>query len=197
MKTRAEIEFDILEAKENDAIILPFKEEILALINKFMKSGQSGGSAPYTIGAIADAVKRLGLHQPLYGITGEDGEWTVYNEKFEVIPIANITKEEIIQIKGDLKDDRITIQNNRLSSVFKDEKGAYYLDAIVFEDDGIAFTSNSVKLKDGSTISSRQYIKEFPFFPKTFYVDVIEIDDESFIKNESQLDEIYDYYKKV
>ena len=43
-----ELEFKILKQTMSDAIILPFEEEILALVKKFMDSGQSGGSAPYT-----------------------------------------------------------------------------------------------------------------------------------------------------
>lgn len=53
----AKRELDILEATTPDAIITPFAKEILALCEAFGKSGQSGGSAPYTASAISQAVK--------------------------------------------------------------------------------------------------------------------------------------------
>ena len=56
-KNKAVVEFEILEKTVKDAIISPFKDEILALVDKFGESGQSGGSAPYTAGAISGAVR--------------------------------------------------------------------------------------------------------------------------------------------
>jgi len=187
-KDKAIREFEILEKTVKDAVIVPFKDEILALVDKFGNSGQSGGSAPFTAGAISGAVKSLCLQKPICDITGIKEEW-------------NETSKGVFQ-------------NNRLSSVFKEGKDGrpYYLDAIVFQGQkGSAFTSNgSVKLKDGNTIVSRQFIK-FPFKPKTFYIDVIETEwadkDEkvkkagggwwtSVVKDESQLVEVFKYYEK-
>lgn len=186
-KNKAVIEFDILKKTVKDAIIMPFKDEILALVDKFGESGQSGGSAPYTAEAISQAVKKLCLQKPICPITGIDDEWFEHDDGH--------------------------FQNTRLSSIFKKTKDGkpYYLDAIVFEgQNGSAFTSNSVKLKDGSVLKSRQFIK-LPFNPKTFYIDVIETewaDKEetvkkegggwwtSVVKDESQLKEIFKYYNK-
>ncbi len=41
-KTKAIREFDILEKTVKDAVIVPFRDEILALVEKFGQSGQSG-----------------------------------------------------------------------------------------------------------------------------------------------------------
>ena len=54
----AKRELDILAATVPDAIVTPFAKEILALCEAFGKSGQSGGSAPYTASAISQAIKK-------------------------------------------------------------------------------------------------------------------------------------------
>jgi len=184
-KTFAETELDILckthNEKDNPPIIKDFIPEILALVNKFGNSGQSGGSAPYVAGAIADAIKKLCLFQPICGITGIDDEWG--------IPLG---------IKGDS-----TKQNKRCSALFKRSDGkCYYLDAIIFKtQNGGTWSTSSVKMPDGSTIGSRQFVKGFPFKPKTFTIDVIETEVEKdnwefTIKDESQLDEVFNYYDR-
>lgn len=192
IKTKAEKEFEILKKTVKDAIIAPFENEILALVKKFGESGQSGGSAPYTAGAISKAVKKLCLQEPICDITGIEEEWNDVSE--------SCGGEKLFQ-------------NNRLSSVFKEgENGKpYYLDAIVFKgQNGGCFTGSSIELKSGGTIGSSQYIK-LPFKPKTFYIDVIETEwaDKtetvkkdgggwwtSVVKDESQLKEVFEYYDK-
>jgi hypothetical protein len=188
---QAEREFEVLKKTVKDAIIIPFEKEILALVDKFNQSGQSGGSAPYTAGSISEAVRTLCLREPICDITGIDEEWNSCSDM----------------------NDEDTYQNNRLSSIFKEGKNGspYYLDAIVFRgQDGTCFTGNSVKLPNGQNLSSSQFIK-LPFKPKTFYIDVIETEWEdksrtiqkegggwwsSKIKDISQLDEVFEYYKK-
>jgi len=154
----------------------------MELIEKFAEQGHSGGSAP----SVIHMFSKLANFKPLGPITGKDEEWTEVSDG--------------------------VFQNKRLSAVFKHGKDGkpYYLDAMVFKgQNGNTFTSSgSVKLKDGSTIQSRQFIK-LPFTPKTFYVDVIETewaDKEetikkegggwwtSIIKDESQLKEVFEYY---
>ena len=140
-------EFNILEKlndPENPYVILEFKYEVLALIDKFGESGQSGGSAPYTARVIADTIKKLCMHETISPLTGDDNEWS---NPFED-----------------------TYQNTRNSAVFKKttDSQAYYLDAIVWqgEDKYDTFTGTV------ENISSFWYIKKFPFTPKTFYIDV-------------------------
>ena len=171
-QSHAQRELDILIKTTPDAIIRHFIPEILALCEAFGNSGQSGGSAPYTAGALADAIKKLCLQQPIAPITGEDNEW---NEVSDGV-----------------------LQNNRCSAIFKENGKAHYLDAITW------------KTQTGSTwhgttkegITSRQFIKSFPFKPKTFFVDVIETEIskgnwEFEIKDKAQLKEVSEYYKLV
>lgn len=187
--THAQKELDILVKSaeaDNRPIIEPFIPEILALVKKFGESGQSGGSAPYTASAISQAVKHLCLQEPICPITGTDEEW-----------MNSIDKEYY--------------QNLRLSSIFKEGKEGrpYFLDAIVWqgEDDYDTFTGTV------NGISSRQYIKSFPFTPKTFYIDVFRdfniegLENKDIIetglgkytykfKDENQLKEVFEYYDR-
>jgi len=181
--------------KGDKALIADFIPEMRALVKKFAKSGQSGGSAPYYAKAITDALHKLMMFKPLLPVMNEDDEWS----------------------EGYESDDKKVYQNKRLSSVFKNGKNGkpYYIDAIVFKgNNGVTFTSGgSVKTKDGKKISSFQYIKKFPFEPKTFVIDVIETEWEkqkdgklikkegggwwtSVVKDEKQLDKVWKYYDK-
>lgn len=183
----AKRELEILSNTAPDAIILEFKKEIIALCEAFGKSGQSGGSAPYTAKAISMATEKLMLFQTIAPLTGEDSEWN---------DVSGVCSGEP------------TFQNNRDSRVFKDGKDgkAYFIEAIVFDGDiGGRFTGWV------GNVSSSQYIKCFPFKPKTFYVDVLDYrwkDKEEKIldkngdwwthkiKDESQLKPIFEYYDK-
>ena len=176
-------------------VILEFREEILALCEKFGQSGQSGGSAPYTAGAVCNALKHLLLQEPIAPITGIDDEW---------VNCAGMGATDI--------DSSQVWQNNRCSALFKDssinEGVPYYLDAIVWEDTkghtwgGSAYCvidqdGNGKQIK----ISSRLFIKDFPFTPKTFYIDVIDVevapgDWEFYIKDMEQLEKVWKYYMK-
>lgn len=192
--THAERELEILFKTTPDAIIREFKNEIIALIDKFNESGQSGGSAPYVAGAISQAVNNLCLQQTIAPLTGEDDEW--------------------IEV-SDRQDGESWYQNNRNSAVFKDSKDgqAYYIDAVIFDGDKTGtYTGNgSVRLSNKQSIGSLQYIKSFPFTPKSFYIDTIEtewadkyekVEQEgggwwtSKVKDESQLEEVWNYYDK-
>ena len=204
----AKRELDILAATVPDAIVTPFAKEILALCEKFGKSGQSGGSAPYTASAIAQAVKKLCLQEPICDVTGHESEW---GEIFESSKSKDITCR----------------QNSRCSALFLetthfvggDVSRAYYLDAIVWKgkEDWDTFTGSVYyNERNFELISSRQYVK-FPFKPKTFYIDVVRIpitkeDAESrklhyiedsngecyytVIKDTKQLDKVFKYYNE-
>lgn len=176
-KSYAESELELLFKTESDTSIREFVPEILALVNKFNKSGQSGGSAPYVAGSLSHVIKNLCLQEPICPITGLDDEWMEFTD-------------------GEY-------QNNRCSALFKKGKegSPYYLDAIVWEDqEGIGWNGSAL-LKNGDELLSRQFIKSFPFEPKTFYIDVIskevkKDDWEFYIKDEKQLDEVFDYYSR-
>jgi hypothetical protein len=186
-----------------ELLITEFVPEIEALVDKFGQSGQSGGSAPYTAGAIVDTIKKMLAHEPLgEGIMGTDDEWNDCS-MFE-----------------DAEAGTGSFQNNRLSSVFKEGKEGkpYYLNSIVFKPVGKNYTFTSgggVGITEGSdeVVGSFHYIKEFPFQPKTFVIDVHEkeyrklkdgslVEEEgggwweSWLANPKQLDEVWEYYDK-
>jgi len=194
----AKRELDILEATTPDAIITPFAKEILALCEAFGNSGQSGGSAPYTAGAISKAVKKLMLHEPICDVTGHESEWV-----------------EISQYMGETM-----WQNARCGGLFKYSNGkCSYNDAIVWKgvEDWDTFTG-SVYVDELAfeLVRSSQFVK-FPFKPKTFYIDVVRVpitkeDAESrnlhyiedgfnkcyytILKDPTQLDKVFKYYDK-
>ena len=152
-QSHAQVELDILSKSVPGAIILEFRDEILALCEKFGKSGQSGGSAPYTASALSSAVKKLCLQETIAPLAGIDDEW---NDVTEYSPGETL------------------YQNRRNAAVFKDDKGSWYLDAIVWCGDTPGESGNTWDTFSGTVqgIKSRQYIKEFPFEPKTFYIGV-------------------------
>ena len=157
---------------------------VMELIEVFSKQGHSGMSAPM----VADLFKKLANYEPLLPITGKDEEWGDVRE---------------------LGDGKPWYQNKRCSAMFKDGKDGrpYTIDAIVKRDQngvtwsGFAWLSEEdYKSGDRSKmIGKRGYIKSFPFTPKTFYIDVKDVevakdDWESFIVDPSQLDEVKEYY---
>ncbi len=191
-------ELGILAATVPDAIITPFAKEILALCEAFGRSGQSGGSAPYTASAISQAVKKLMLQEPICDVTGHESEW--------------------VDVSSDM--GKPMWQNIRCSALFKYENGkCSYVDAIVWkgEREHDAFTGRVyVDDKNFELIGSSQFIR-FPFKPKTFYIDVVRIpvSEErakamglhyikdgnnmcyySVLKDPKQLDAVFKYYDK-
>jgi len=157
---------------------------VMELIEIFSKQGHSGMSAPI----VADIFKRLANYEPLGPITGKDEEWSDVR---------------------DFGNGKSWYQNKRCSALFKDGKDGrpYYIDAVIKRDQrgvtwsGMAWLSEEdYKSGDRSKmIDKRGYVKSFPFTPKTFYIDVkdieVEKDDwESFVVDPSQLDEVREYY---
>jgi hypothetical protein len=195
----AKRELDILKATTPNAIITPFAKEILALCEAFGKSGQSGGTAPYTASAISQAVKKLMLQEPICDVTGHESEWVDVSE---------------------MSDGEILWQNSRCSGLFKYPDGKLScIDAIVWkgEEDWDTFTGRVyIDEKDFELIGSSQFAK-LPFKPKTFYIDVVRVPitkeeaegrnlhyiEDGFnkcyytiLKDPTQLDKVFKYYDK-
>jgi hypothetical protein len=188
------------EEKGETPLIKEFVPEVMALVQKFADSGQSGGSAPFTAGVITEVLKKLLAQEPLGGVENSDDEWN-----------------DVSSIEG-VDEGAGTFQNNRLSSVFKEGKDGrpYYLDAIVFIPEGKEYGfSGRVQLSEDNkeTIGSANYIKAFPFAPKTFKIAVQEkeyrkmkdgslVEEagggwwESWLADPKQLDEVWEYYDK-
>ena len=181
-KSYAENELNILVKSCTDPgnrpVIEEFIPEILALVDKFGESDQSGGSAPFTATAISQVVKHLCLQEPICPVIGIEEEWYGVDEINKVY------------------------QNSRCSALFKlEDNKSYYLDAIAWKDQKGNTWSGTALLPTKEIVYSRQYVKGFPFIPKTFIVDVIEKeiakdDWEFYVKDEKQLDEVFEYYDK-
>jgi len=181
-KTHAERELEILLKTTPDAIIRHFIPEIIAICEAFGRSGQSGASAPYTASALSQAIKKLCLFEPIAPLTGEDDEW---------MDVSGVTMTSAL------------LQNKREGGVFKDmnkeDSGAYYLDAIVWKTPNGHTWTGTAELPDGTEIRSRQYIKSFPFTPKTF---VIHVNEEEVtpgnwrfeVFDQEELAEVFEYY---
>jgi hypothetical protein len=154
----AEMEMNVLSKSSNSPIIEPFRDEILALCEKFGLSGQSGGSAPFTASAISQAIKKLLLQEPICPVTGIDEEW--------------------INVREASNDDEMMYQNKRCSALFKGKSGkCWYIDAIVWKgvEEYDTFTGQVyIDDKDFELVGSSQYAR-LPFKPKTFYIDVVRI----------------------
>lgn len=133
------------------------KEAILQLIETFAKQGHSGFSADY----VANMFHKLANYETLSPLTGNDDEWN-----------------DVSDMSGDRKT---LFQNNRDSRVFKNDDGAFFTEAIVWQDDVYHFTN-----KD-----SKRYIKSFPFTPKTFYVKV---DKERNVLDTEEYEKVKEYY---
>lgn len=181
---KTELQIAGLFDKEGDFYDGMTGKAVMELMEVFSKQGHSGMSAPI----VADIFKKLANYEPLGPITGKDEEWSDVRDYGKGEP---------------------WYQNKRYSAIFKDGKDgrAYSIDAIVKRDQngtcwsGFAWLSEEdYKTGDRSKmVGKRGYIKSFPFTPKTFYIDVRDVevakdDWESFVVDPSQLDEIKEYY---
>ena len=140
------------------------KEAILQLIETFAKQGHSGFSAPY----VAKMFHKLANYEVLSPLTGNDDEWS-----------------DISDMSGGDDDEKMLFQNTRDSRVFKHEKGAYFVDAIVWQE---IINGDVVHFTNGN---SKRYIKSFPFTPKTFY---IKVDEERNVLDTEEYEKVKEYY---
>ena len=184
----ARMELQIAGAFDKDSLYDgSIGDAVMELVEVFAKQGHSGNSA----GIVRTIFNKLAAYEPLMDITGSDEEWG------DVHDIGNSSNP--------------WYQNKRCSALFKDGKDGkpYYIDAIVKRDqNGVTWSGmawlNEEDYKSGDRskmVGKRGYIKSFPFKPKTFIIDVKDVevtkdDWESFIVNPSQLDEVWKYYDK-
>jgi hypothetical protein len=183
---KMELEIAGLFDKKGDFYEGATGKSVMELIELFSKQGHSGMSAPM----VASLFHKLAKYESLQPITGKDEEWSDVR---------------------DLGDGKPWYQNKRCSGLFKDGKDGkpYYIDAIIKRDQrgtcwsGMAWLNEEDWLNGDRNlmIDKRGYVKSFPFTPKTFYIDVKDVevakdDWESFIVDPSQLDEVWEYYDK-
>lgn len=156
---------------------------VMELIEVFVNQGHSGMSAPM----VADLFHKLANYKPLQPITGNDEEW------------GDI---------GDINDGKPWYQNKRCSALFKEEDGSVTYNSAIIKrcPDGVTWSgplylTKEDALNNTNMIRSSLEIKGFPFTPKTFYIDVLEeeVAPDDWImwcKDTSQLEEVWEYYKK-
>lgn len=177
LKSFAEQEFAILEKlndPENQYLVLEFKDEIIKLVEKFGDSGQSGGSAPYVASTIVNCIKDLLMYKSLTPVMNIDDEWVEVSENL--------------------------MQNKRCSALFKtiNTGKCHYLDAVIFREyynDGSSacFTGHI-----GNMLRSSMIVKQFPFEPISFYIDVEKTDEDNYkIKNPEEMKKVYEIYEDM
>lgn len=140
---------------------------------------------------IISKIRDLCLFKPLAPLTGFDEEWG--------------------EVSFFEESGKTWFQNKRLSALFKEGNDGkpYYIDALIKRDEkgvcwsGMAWLSEEdYRSGDRSKmIGKRGYVKSFPFTPKTFYMDVRDVevtkdDWESFVVDPSQLEGFLEYYDK-
>ena len=157
-------------------------EAVMELMEVFEKQGHSGGSAPI----VASLFHKLANYKPLGPITGKDEEW------------------------GDVSDlaGEPWYQNKRETGLFKDNDGRVTYNSAIIKRcpdgttwSGPIYMTREDAINDTNRFHSSLEIKEFPFTPKTFYIDVLEEEIKKddwimWVKDPKQLDEVWEYYKK-
>lgn len=152
---------------------------VMELIEIFSNQGHSGMSAQYVL----DIFSKVANFEQLLPLTGKDEEWSFLDY-----------------------GDNISYQNLRNSAVFKDSDGTITYNSSIIKrcPDGTCW-SGPLYLTREDAINNinkvRAKVKGFPFTPKTFYIDVIEEEIKPddwimWVKDPSQLDEVWEYYDK-
>ena len=184
-----EKELNIMRAqveKDDELIIEPYVDVIKQVCKTFAKVGWDSGTAPMAATVLSSTLKAILGFQILSPLTGEDSEW---------------------DSRSKLLDDDI-YQNNRDTSVFKESDGrCSFNNAIIWQGEEIWDRFHGVV----ENIGSSHYIKEFPFMPRTFIIDVYSetfnptnpkhLKNQGkteiyFIKDPKQLEEVFKYYDK-
>jgi hypothetical protein len=137
-------------------------------IMELLKVFKKQGHSGYSARFTAKAFYRLTEGKPLTALTGEDDEW---------------------ETRGGFT------QNKRCSAVFKEKDGtAKYIEALLFSGPHGTYWGNATVDKNGNRVSSSQPVT-LPFVPKTFYIQVEDIDGVSTVVNQSELQLALDYFK--
>lgn len=152
---------------------------VMELIETFSEQGHSGASAPMVIKLFS----KLAMYETLGPLTGEDDEWN----KFDY-------------------GSQILYQNKRNSAVFKDVDGSVtYNNAIIKRcPNGTCWSGPLFETREDAINNTNQIyvkVKEFPFTPKTFYIDVLEEEIKRddwvmWVKDPNQLKEVFEYYER-
>jgi hypothetical protein len=179
LKQHAEIELKLAGLFDEDSDYGgELAKATIELIEVFSKQGHSGSSASM----VSNLFNKLSRFETLQGLTGKDEEW------------------------GEPFSDDDMVQNKRDSAVFKHSDGTCtYNDAFIKRCpngscwSGALYPTREDALNNTNRIKVK--IKSFPFTPKKFYIDVIEEEVKKddwimWVKDESQLKELFEYYER-
>ena len=164
----AKRELGILIDKDPANILRVFVPEILAICDKVSKYGYFPLRVSEEMKKAVDSLCVLNPISPLYGT---DDEWI---------------------------DKGSYYQNNRYFGVHKEKNTnkACFSDAISWRAESFSISGGEAYTKSGKKISSTQYIKSFPFMPKTFVIDIKDSFMKFVIKDEKQLEEVFKIYDR-
>ena len=175
-----ELELQGLFSEEGDFYGGYTGKAVMELIEVFSKQGHSGMSA----GIVIDLFSKLANYKPLGPLTGKGEEWAFL----------------------DYGDD-LRYQNKRDSAVFKQADGRITYNSAIIKRcpngttwGGPLYPTREDAINNTNRISVE--VAGFPFTPKTFYIDVLEEEIEKddwimWVKDPSQLDEVFSYYKQT
>jgi len=158
--------YEPLDSEQENGPNKWIQENVMELLQVFASQGHSGSSAPFCVN----------MFQKL--------------ASYKLLGPVNSAEE------FDFRDEEgRSRQSKTISAVFQDERGEYYIDAVVLNTKTGGWHGNAEHLG----IPRHIYIK-YPFTPKTFYIDVVEKevakDDWEFTElvDPSQLDALKEYY---
>jgi hypothetical protein len=181
MKPLAERELDILkgyyENSDEESLLEPYREEILAIVKKFKAAGSQNGMSQYIAGSLARAIDKLCNGEPITHLTGEPDEWSHCETGLYI--------------------------NNRTSLVTKQKDHALpiYDNTIIWDAGDSRFIGTAFK-EDGTKFTSRNYIRSFPCELKTFFIRVRPVkmsDNDGYyyqIIDEFELNRALEYYQE-
>ena len=140
--------------KHKEPVVTPFLPDIKKLVEAFSLRDY-GVDAPDALRAITLTIERLCNHQPISPVIGRAEEW-----------------EEVTTLFGRQGTSLPRIwQNRRCDRIFKEDgQRAYCTDVVIFRN---LHTKELFKSLIGGT-SCSWTINRFPFYPRTFVIDVWE-----------------------
>lgn len=163
----------INSAQNHRPLIEPFYKELIALLDAVGKHSDDRFAHEVIVGCLSDTVKKLGHMVPIAPLTGHTDEWTEHHPGYW----QNKRNDYVLRIKGQVQ----------------------YFHAIRWIDqDGNSFRA-IVTLQEGVMVPSTQYVKSFPFTPKTFKIKVHSEQKEGqwilTVADPEDLKKVWEYYK--
>jgi hypothetical protein len=150
-------------AQGDELIIQPYLEQLYKILEIFSEQKYDAAVANFSTDVLLKTLKAGLTFQILSPLTGAESEW------------------DVIEYQGESYT-----QNIREFGVFKEGDDYYYNKAIVWMENNQAFVGEI------EGISSTQKIKEFPFMPRTFYIEV----SGGKVVDQENLKSVYNYYAK-